>query len=100
MHCTAPFLESLTQGFWWAFVLMLGGAAIWFFRLLIQQKRVGNEDWKSQLDIIEYFSQSVFRQNTPEDVLWDIASSCIEKLGLEDCVIYLKDARREVWVQK
>ena len=66
--------------------------------MLVRQKR-GSRTWP-QLDIMEHFSKSVFRQNTPEDIVWDIAASCIEQLGLEDCVIYLKDARRQVWVQK
>jgi signal transduction histidine kinase/ActR/RegA family two-component response regulator len=78
-------------------LLLLGG---WFFRAILKQSHASNNDWKAQFDIIEYFSQSVFRQNTTEDILWDIASSCIEKMGLEDCVIYLKDDTRNVWVQK
>ena len=78
-------------------LLVLGG---WFFRAILKQSQASNSDWKAQLDIIEYFSKSVFRQNTTEDILWDIASSCIEKMGLEDCVIYLKDDARKAWIQK
>ena len=78
-------------------LLLLGG---WFFKAILRQSQASDSDWKAQLDIIEYFSQSVFRQNTTEDILWDIASSCIEKMGLEDCVIYLKDDARKAWVQK
>jgi signal transduction histidine kinase/CheY-like chemotaxis protein len=100
MHLLALDIHSFTAGFWWVFVALLGGTAVWFFRALLRPGGLGSGDLKAQLDIVEYFSQSVFRQNTPEDVLWDIASSCIHKLGLEDCVIYLKDPVREVWVQK
>ena len=92
--------QQLTFAAWWIFVLLLAVVAVWFFRAIRQHKNVSSSDWKAQLDIIEYFSQSIFRQNTPEDIVWDIASSCIERLGLEDCVIYLKDERRNVWVQK
>lgn len=53
-----------------------------------------------RLSIITYLSQSIFRRNTVEDVLWDIVSNCIERLGFEDCVIYLIDADRNVLVQK
>ena len=50
--------------------------------------------------VIRYFSQSVFRRNTLEDILWDIASNCIRELLFEDCVIYLADHERKVLVQK
>ena len=92
--------SSFTAVFWWVFVLVMGGIAVWFFSMLVRQKRGSQGDLAKQLDIIEHFSKSVFRKNTPEDIVWDIAASCIEQLGLEDCVIYLKDARRQVWVQK
>ena len=91
---------SFTAVFWWVFVLAMGGIAVWFFSMLVRQKRSSQGDLAKQLDIMEHFSKSVFRQNTPEDIVWDIAASCIEQLGLEDCVIYLKDVRRQVWVQK
>lgn len=53
-----------------------------------------------RLNIITYFSQSIFRRNSVEDVLWDIVSNCINRLGFEDCVIYLLDEKRQVLVQK
>ena len=55
----------------------------------VTNSRSSNTSAKASLDKI-----------TPEDILWDIASSCIEKLGLEDGVIYLKDEDNGVWVQK
>ncbi len=58
------------------------------------------ERLERRLNIITYFSQSIFRRNTVEDVLWDIVSNCINKLEFEDCVIYLLDERRNVLVQK
>ena len=85
---------------WWGLVALLVAVAAWFFRAILTHRAPSNEHWRDQLEIIEHFSQSIFRQNTPEDILWDIASSCIEKLGLEDCVIYLKDDDKKVWVQK
>lgn len=50
--------------------------------------------------IIRYFSQSLFRRNTLEDVLWDIASNCIRELEFEDCVIYILDEQRQKLIQK
>ena len=51
-------------------------------------------------DSIIYFASSLFRQNTVEDILWDVSINCIDKLGFEDCVIYLVDEDRQVLVQK
>ena len=93
-------LEHLTVVVWAGLIALMAVVAIWFFRAIRQHRKVSDSDWQGQLEIIEYFSQSVFRQNTPEDIVWDIAASCIEKLGLEDCVIYLKHEVRPVWVQK
>ncbi len=58
------------------------------------------ERLERRLNIITYFSQSIFRRNTVEDVLWDIVSNCINKLDFEDCVIYLLDEKRNLLVQK
>ncbi|MCB0761153.1 MAG: diguanylate cyclase, partial [Flavobacteriales bacterium] len=48
------------------------------------------------LDLIRYFSQSIFRRNTVNDILWDIASNLIHRLGFVDCVIYIADSQRDV----
>lgn len=49
---------------------------------------------------IIYFASSLFRQNTEADILWDITTNCVEKLGFVDCVIYLYDEERQVLLQK
>ena len=51
-------------------------------------------------DSIIYFASSLFRQNTVDDILWDIAVNCIENLGFVDCVIYLLDQERNILIQK
>jgi putative methionine-R-sulfoxide reductase with GAF domain len=55
---------------------------------------------KLHLDIIQYFSKSIFRRNSVDDILWDIASNLIRKLNFVDCVIYILDPERQVLVQK
>ena len=55
---------------------------------------------QKRLELITYFSQSVFRRNTVVDVLWDIVSNCIVRLGFDDCVIYLVDEEKNILVQK
>jgi signal transduction histidine kinase/CheY-like chemotaxis protein len=51
------------------------------------------------LDIISYFSKSLFNENSSEDIVWDIAEKCIDSLGFNDCVIYLKDNPNKTWAQ-
>ena len=53
---------------WWGLVAVLVVVAAWFFGTLYRQRQTSNAHWKEQLDIIEYFSESVFRQNTTEDI--------------------------------
>ena len=55
---------------------------------------------KQHLEILTYFSKSIFRKNTVNDIFWDIITNCIEKLGFVDCVIYIIDEDRQVLVQK
>ncbi|HSI74802.1 MAG TPA: helix-turn-helix domain-containing protein [Lunatimonas sp.] len=52
------------------------------------------------ISILSYFATSLFDKNKIDDVLWDIAENCISKLGLEDCVIYLLDERKDHLIQK
>ncbi len=87
-------------------VVLLGLAGvIWRYqqraKKLASTNDADSQKWmRLQLDIVEYFSQSIFRSNSPEDILWDIASQCIQQLGFEDCVIYLLDEDRQIWLQK
>jgi len=37
---------------------------------------------------VNQFTQSLFLQNTVDEVLWDLAKNCISRLDFEDCVIY------------
>ncbi len=93
-------IDAFIPLIWWGLVVALVVVAVWFFWSLVRQRQGTAAHFKAQLEVIEYFSQSVFRQNTTEDILWDIAASCIDKMGLEDCVIYLRDDVKGVWVQK
>ena len=71
--------------------------------LYVQQKRElksRSDSLALQVDIIEYFSQSTYQNYSQEDILWDIAEHCIDRLEFEDCVIYLLNQERQVWEQK
>lgn len=78
---------------WFALILLavLGFVSWWFIRSLqvkLQMERMINS-----------FATSLYGQNSTEDILWDIARNCIEKLGFQDCVIYLRKEIRDVLVQ-
>ncbi|MEL7535327.1 MAG: histidine kinase dimerization/phospho-acceptor domain-containing protein, partial [Bacteroidota bacterium] len=49
---------------------------------------------------INYFSTSLFKLNSEEDILWDIAKNCIRELEFVDAVIYTLDRERQVLVQR
>lgn len=51
-------------------------------------------------EILIYFTTSIHKKNTEEDVLWDLAKNCIAKLGFVDCVIYLTHQQSQKLIQK
>lgn len=64
-----------------------------------------HRDHEKQQDLeveqaVNRFSQTLFLQNTVDDVLWDLAKNCISRLGFADCVIYMLDRERGELVQK
>lgn len=66
---------------------------------LVKMEKLLEEKEAIQESII-YFAHSLFRQNTVDDILWDITVNCIENLGFVDCVIYLLDEDRKMLIQK
>jgi putative methionine-R-sulfoxide reductase with GAF domain len=79
-----------------AAVIVLLGVAI---ALLITAGRRIRK--RKQIDrIIEYFSNSVYGDNSASEICWDIARNCISQLHFEDCVVYLLDREKNVLVQK
>ncbi|MDB5207100.1 MAG: putative phytochrome sensor protein [Flavisolibacter sp.] len=51
-------------------------------------------------ETIDYFANSLYGENSANEICWDIARNCISQLKLEDCVVYLLDEKRNVMVQK
>lgn len=49
---------------------------------------------------INYFAKSAFEQNTLNDILWDITSNCVARLGLEECVIYIANQETKTLHQR
>lgn len=83
---------------------LLSLAAAGYIILRLQQKRDAAKQEAATLleteKTLNYFATSMFRQNSVEDILWDVTKNCISRLQFEDCVIYLYNPERNVLVQK
>ncbi|MES2777646.1 MAG: histidine kinase [Bacteroidota bacterium] len=83
---------------WWfiGILALLAAFAVWrFYILSLKRKQKGYID-----KTIDYFANSVYGQNSVNEICWDIARNCISQLHFEDCVVYLLDEERKVMVQK
>ncbi len=49
--------------------------------------------------IINAFATSLYGQSTVDDMFWDVARNCVQRLGFVDCVVYRRDSQRDVMVQ-
>ncbi|MEO7523192.1 MAG: histidine kinase, partial [Ferruginibacter sp.] len=49
---------------------------------------------------IGYFANSVYGENSVNEICWDIARNCISQLQFEDCVVYLLDEEKNLLIQK
>ncbi len=70
-------------------------------KLQIQELKA--EQYRSRLElekIINFFSSSLIDKNSVDDVVWDVATNLIGKLGFEDCIIYLWNNDKTRMVQK
>ena len=109
---TPPFWKT-----WWfpALVLItISVLAIWaarrriFFikrreaqKTALQQLKATS--YREQLEIeqiINHFATSMNNINSIDEILWDVAKKCISRLKFEDCVIYLKDEKTNLLIQK
>jgi len=82
----------------------------WFIALLVAfavimgwllYKRIKTRNRKKDIEkTIDYFANSVYGENSVNEICWDIARNCISQLGFEDCVVYLLDPSKNRLVQK
>ncbi len=69
----------------------------------IKTQKLISEHLQYRLEVEEvtnYFNQLMSATETEDELLWDVARQCISKLNFEDCVIYLKDKKNNILIQK
>lgn len=69
------------------------------YQLLSQEATAKRTELETELVITQFASQ-INRHKHVDELLWDVTKNCISRLHFEDCVIYLKDERNDVLVQK
>ena len=90
-------LPPFWQTGWFLSLLGAGVLLLAFFIYQLQKSR----RTKRQIDTtIEYFANSLYGENSINEICWDIARNCISQLKLEDCVVYLLDEKKNILVQK
>jgi two-component system LytT family sensor kinase len=111
-HISLPFWKT-----WWFILLLLTATVTLLYFYIRKRENIAEEKQKQQTEIqalkasnyqyrfeinqvINYFANSIHEQTNVDDLLWDVAKNCIAKLGFEDCVIYLKNNRRNILLQK
>ena len=82
---------------WFASCMLLLAAAVitWLWKL-----RKKNMERQRVDGTIDYFANSVYGENSVNEICWDIARNCISQLQFEDCVVYLLDEEKNMLVQK
>lgn len=79
---------------WWWYGLVLLIIGIVGYRI-VQSLLQKLEDEK----IISAFATSLYGQKTVEDIFWDSAKNCVEKMGFIDCVVYQLNPDRKLLLQ-
>ncbi len=92
------FVKSPWWQRWW-FITLCSIAAVVLLTFIYKNALQRNE--KKNIDkTIDYFANSVYGENSVNEICWDIARNCISQLDFEDCVVYLLDEEHQVMVQK
>ena len=68
--------------------------------LTIEERTRELEDALETEKNISFFTQELTNTNSLDEVLWKLVKSCISKLKLEDCVVYLLDSEKNILIQK
>lgn len=98
---SAPILLNVKEPWWqmlWFKILI--AILLLCIVLVVAKLRDAKRKQKEFNKTIEYFAQSTYTHSTVNDILWDITSNCVSRLGLEECVIYLVDKEGKTLIQK
>ena len=80
-------------------LLALVGVIVWSRQQLTPMK--GElKNMTKQIQVVEYFSRSIFRSTNAEDILWDITAKTISQLQFTQCEVFLLADDDKTWVQK
>ena len=82
-------------GNWWLYgaILLVAVIAVYWIIHSLQQRL-------KEERIISAFATSLYGQKTVEDIFWNTAKNCVERIGFVDCVIYQLDETGNVLLQK
>ncbi|MBZ0203521.1 MAG: PAS domain S-box protein [Ignavibacteria bacterium] len=78
-------------------------ARVWGMQKDITARKKVDQQLKENIEyskILNYFTTSLLKQNTVEEILWDITENCFSKLSFVDCAIYLLDEKSGMLLQK
>lgn len=76
---------------------------VWGVQKDITARKKIDEKLKQNIEystILNYFTSSMIRQNTIDEIIWDISKNCFSKLSFVDCSIFLLDERSGKLVQR
>ncbi|MCE7068062.1 two-component regulator propeller domain-containing protein [Dyadobacter sp. CY326] len=85
------------QTWWFILICVLIGStfAVLLYRAYLQRKQ------QRRLNkTIDYFSKSVYGENSIDEICWDIARNCVLQLRFDYCVVYLLDDAKRKLIQK
>ena len=99
---TSTSIQVHVKPYWWQkWWFITAASLLGIFFLLAIYKNYKRIKQKKNIDkTIEYFANSVYGENSVNEICWDIARNCISQLDFEDCVVYLVDEDGEKLVQK
>lgn len=76
---------------------------IWGIQKDISERKKADEKLSENVEystILNFFTSSLLKQNTVDEILWDITKNCFSKLSFVDCSIFLLDERTGKLVQR
>lgn len=95
-------LKIRIMPYWWQswWFLLLVGCVSGAFIYLTYISYLNRKHKRELAKTIEYFVNSVYGENSVNEICWDIVRSCTAQLHFEDCTVFLWDDGKQKLVQK